>query len=300
MARLQQITVLSVLACAIAVLVVLWDRSVLGALAGSLCILLLYSGSLAMQFILLTIINRRYPGPRPSACRLFRAWLVETMVAARVFGWWQPFRSRAIPDQTRAMVDGQHTRGVVFVHGFICNRGVWTQWMEILQRRNVAFVAVNLEPVFGGIDCYASTVDDAIRRVTLATGKPPLLVCHSMGGLVARAWLRASGEDERVHHVITIGSPHHGTMLGNLAPKLRAIVNGEQMRRGSEWLTDLAQQEPPERARRFTCFYSTCDNIVMPASTAQLVGADNRPVPGVAHLAMALDRTVMDHTLSLL
>ncbi len=300
MARLLQTAVLSVLVCAVAVLVMFWNRSVLGALAGFFCILFLYSGSLAIQFVLLAIINRRYPAPRPPARQLFRAWLVEAMVAARLFFWWQPFRSRAIPDQTRASADGRQERGVVFIHGFICNRGVWTQWLEILQSRRVVFVAVNLEPIFGGIDGYASTIDTAILQVTRATGKPPLLVCHSMGGLVARAWLRASGEDERVHHVITIGSPHHGTMLGNLAPRLRSIINGEQMRRGSEWLTELARQEPPERARRFTCFYSGCDNIVMPASTAQLVGADNRLVPGVAHLAMALNRTVIDHTLAML
>ena len=300
MARLQQITVLFIVACATSWLAVLWSHSVLAALAGFFCILFLYSGALAMQFGLLAFINRQHPVAQPSARQLLWAWLVETIVAARVFFWWQPFRSDAIPDQTRTPADGRPQRGIVFVHGFICHRGVWRKWLEILRHRQIVFVAVNLEPVFGGIDGYASMVDNAIRRVTLATGKPPLLVCHSMGGLVARAWLRASDDDSAVHHVITIGSPHHGTLLGNLAPRLRAVVNGEQMRCGSAWLIDLARHEPPARARRFTCFYSNCDNIVMPATTAQLVGADNRSVPGVAHLAMALNQTVIDHTLAML
>ena len=36
-----------------------------------------------------------------------------------------------------------------------------------------------------------------------------------------------------------------------------------------------------------TCFYSHCDNIVFPPVTATLQGADNRHLPGVAHVQMA-------------
>jgi hypothetical protein len=37
---------------------------------------------------------------------------------------------------------------------------------------------------------------------------------------------------------------------------------------------------------RTTCFYSHCDNIVFPPSTAMLDGADNRHLVGVAHVHM--------------
>ncbi|RYF38882.1 MAG: permease, partial [Comamonadaceae bacterium] len=43
----------------------------------------------------------------------------------------------------------------------------------------------------------------------------------------------------------------------------------------------------------FTCWYSNCDNIVFPTSTAQLQGADNRFVDGVAHVQMAFHPEVM-------
>ncbi|NJM84726.1 MAG: hypothetical protein HC844_21870 [Tabrizicola sp.] len=39
-------------------------------------------------------------------------------------------------------------------------------------------------------------------------------------------------------------------------------------------------------SRHFTCFYSHCDNIVMPASTAVLPGADNRHIDGMPHIAL--------------
>ena len=73
----------------------------------------------------------------------------------------------------------------------MCNRGVWLHWLGHLRAAGHAHVAVNLEPVLGSIDGYAKAIDDAVRRVTEATGLPPVLVCHSMGGLAARAWLRA-------------------------------------------------------------------------------------------------------------
>jgi len=43
----------------------------------------------------------------------------------------------------------------------------------------------------------------------------------------------------------------------------------------------------------FTCWYSNCDNIVFPATTAALAGAEHRLVEGVAHVQMAFDPGVV-------
>jgi hypothetical protein len=63
--------------------------------------------------------------------------------------------------------------------------------------------------------------------------------------------------------------------------------NGRQMQQMSEWLLRVGAAEPEGRTRRFVCFYSHCDNIVFPASTATLPGADNRHLPATAHVDMA-------------
>jgi triacylglycerol esterase/lipase EstA (alpha/beta hydrolase family) len=55
-------------------------------------------------------------------------------------------------------------------------------------------------------------VDKAVADLRQRTGAAQVaLVCHSMGGLVARAYLRAYG-DEAVACVVTLGSPHRGTV----------------------------------------------------------------------------------------
>src|SRR6185369_10614315 len=134
---------------------------------------------------------------------LARAWLRETLIAPIVFCWRQPFRWREVPDRYAAGPGQPARRGVVFIHGFVCNRGFWTPWLKELRARGHPFIAVNLEPVFGSIDEYVPIIEQAVRAIIDATGMPPVLVCHSMGGLAARAWLRAMAANARVHHVIT-------------------------------------------------------------------------------------------------
>lgn len=296
--KLQFATILSVIG-ALVWLLYFWPRSTPIALMGFLVILFNFAPMLAVQFLTAWQLNKRHPeAPLAGRTELLRAWWDETWAVPLVFCWRQAFRSNQIPDdvgQKASTSPHSNRRGVVFVHGFISNRGMWMPWLAQLQKQKRAFAAVTLEPLFCSIDDYPAIIEQAVQKVTQSTGLPPLLVCHSMGGLAARAWLQsADGNDARVHHVITVGTPHHGTWIGlNRVPP-----NMKQMRIGSDWLSQLASKEPPERYQRFTCFYSNCDNIVFPTMTATLPGADNRHVPGEAHVVMLFNQSVIDMSLA--
>ncbi len=265
------------------------------ALAGAMAILLIAPIVLGLEFVLLGLIGQENDVPRPSAAALLRAWLAECREFARVFCWRMPFAWDAEPDHLAASTQGRP--GVVFIHGFVCNRGIWTPWLRLLRARDHAFVAVNLEPVFTSIDRYVPIVEQAVERVTAATGQPPLVVCHSMGGLAVRAWLRAqAGNAQRVRHVVTIGSPHQGTWLARSS----RVPNGREMRRGGDWLSALGTFEGRQPLPAFTCWYADCDNIVFPVATATLPLARNRLVPGAAHVDLAFHPQVMAETLALL
>lgn len=292
-ASLQRATSLLLVAAVLGWLA--WSRTEPWAiqLLGTLILLASHSVALAAQFALLTWIHGDDPAPRASILLRLQAWLQESIVAARVFLWEQPWQVTRHPDQLADGAASDPPPGVVLIHGFICNRGLWNPWMKRLTADGRSFVAVNLEPVFGSIDEYVPIVDDAVRRVTAATGRPPVLVCHSMGGLAARAWLRATNADARVARVFTLGSPHHGTWLARWGHGR----NGRQMQLDSTWLQSLAVNEAAERRARFTCYYSNCDNIVMPTSSAALPGAENRFIAGVPHLALARDAAIMEQVL---
>ncbi|EHR69361.1 alpha/beta hydrolase family protein [Burkholderiales bacterium JOSHI_001] len=253
-------------------------------LGGALALVFAHAWVLALEFVLLSQVRPGAGIARASAWQLVQAWAGEVINGLRVFGWRQPFRSGLIADHLPA-TDRQ---GVLLVHGFVCNRGLWTPWMQRLQAQGVPFVAVNLEPVFGSIDRYVPLIDSAVLKLQQATGRPPLLVAHSMGGLAVRAWLRDHDADARVSGVVTIGTPHHGTWLARWS----MTANTRQMRQGSAWLQALAAAEPAQRRARFTCFFGHCDNIVFPAHAATLPGADNRHLPGVAHVHMAFQAEV--------
>jgi hypothetical protein len=244
----------------------------------ALCLALLHVPLMATEFVLLRWINRGDPAPPATLPEMLRAWWAEAIGALRVFGWQQPWRWRQFDDHLPSDAAGR--RGLILVHGFVCNRGLWNPWWPRLRATGVPCIAVNLEPVFGSIDRYPPLIEAAVQRMTQATGRRPLLVGHSMGGIALRAWLRDCDGDARIHGVVTIGSPHHGTWLGRFG----YAPNAQQMRWHSPWLRKLAAAEPAQRYRRFTCFWGYCDNIVFPASTATLQGADNRHLRGHAHV----------------
>jgi predicted alpha/beta hydrolase family esterase len=239
---------------------------------------------LLQSFSMAWWVNRQDNVPSATLTHWLRAWWAETMASLKIVHFWQPFRHQAIPDH---LPQTPGRRGMVLVHGFFCNRAFWTDWMKRLQTEGRAFVSVDLEPAYGSINEYAAIVERAIAQVERATGVPPVVVGHSMGGLAIRAWAAAysaqGGQMNRVARIFTLGTPHHGTGIARLS----FTTNGVQMRQASTWQTSNLEQLPENFSTQVTCFYSNCDNIVFPSTTACLAGADNQLVLGKGHVELA-------------
>lgn len=236
-------------------------------------------------------INRDSP---PTWTHAAHAGLSEAWALLRAGLWWQPFRWKKFGEN----IPQEPTAIFVFIHGFVSNRGLWYPWINELQKSRIGFVSVNLEPLFGSIDSYIHEIEAAITRIESTTNIKPILVCHSMGGLAVRKWLVShTGACCRVAKIVTIGTPHFGTWLGNLS----LAQNGQQMKIGSQWLQDLAEEERQQRPegtyRDFVCWYSNSDNIVMPSCSAELPGADNRRLEGLGHLALVYHFEIIRSTL---
>ena len=106
-----------------------------------------------------------------------------------------------------------------------------------------------------------------------------------MGGLVCRAYVAKYG-DKCVRKIITLGSPHQGTVTAYL---LRGR-NLSQMRPNSEWLSRLNAKET---AVPITTHNSVHDNIVVPQNSARLEHAATFVLAGIGHLSMAFSQRIM-------
>jgi len=263
-----------------------WQGLGLGATLGPVLALLgLNALALGLEQVMAAAVHGQDPAPRPSAAARWGAWARELRASTTAFCWAMPFASQRWPDTPAG--PGTGGRGVLLVHGYLCNRGCWNPWYPRLQARGVPVVGVNLESVFCPIDDYADQIDAALVQLHRATGQAPLVVCHSMGGVAVRAWRRsrllrgeaAEATDARVHHVLTIGTPHRGTWLARFGRRPNAV----QMRQNSPWLQALAASESPAWRARFTCVWSACDNVTFPPHCATLDGAVSIHQPGRAH-----------------
>jgi triacylglycerol lipase len=265
--RLQRIWCIARLALA------LWVGWRFGVLWGVLT-LGLHAAVLALGFLQLRWVNRG--DARPTWGQLLRAWRREVVASELAFSWRQPWREWAEPDFLPA---GGGT-GVLLVHGFACNRGRWNGWMRRLREQGTPFVAPSMEPAFGSIDDYADEIETGVRQLEAATGRPPVLVAHSMGGLALRAWWRRFGAGHAAPpRVITLGSPHGGTRMARFGQGR----NARQMRLRSPWLAELRELT---QLTDVDCFWTPCDQIVNPAETAILPGSRAHRLDGVGHMGL--------------
>jgi triacylglycerol lipase len=250
--------------------------------AGLLAVAALLGVRLALTLLTYGFAWRHQP---PASARTLRMVLAEWGAFVANFVVLSPFESLWMgPDRLRASVERPP---ILLVHGYGCSRAAWWWLRRRLEARGWVVATINLEPIYADIECYIEPLAQRIDTVLAETGASRLvIVAHSMGGLVARAYLRRYGAG-RVQRLVTLGTPYGGSELARIA----FGANGRQMVPGNDWLTQLAECPP---AVETTTIFSPHDNYVMPQKNLELAGAQRRALDGVGHLAMLYSPRVAD------
>lgn len=183
---------------------------------------------------------------------------------------------------------------ILLVHGIMDNRSVFTVLQRGLRRRGFGAVhAMNYSLFTDDLRTAAHQLRDHVERLRDETGADAVhIVGHSLGGVVARYYVQRMGGDAVVDTLVTLGSPHAGTLTAHLFPTPLA----RQLRPGSEPLAELDLRVSGCRTR-FLVVWSRMDEMIVPQRNARLLHPDldvtHLELRDVGHLAMPIDARVV-------
>ena len=127
---------------------------------------------------------------------------------------------------------------------------------------------------------------DSILTVTGATKVD--IITHSMGPLSARYYIRNLGGDGKVDALVSLGGTNHGTTLAAFCFDASCV----EMRPNSTFLTNLNSIDETWGTPRYATWWSDCDEVISPNSTALLEGAINTQTACISHSALHEDAGV--------
>jgi triacylglycerol lipase len=224
----------------------------------------------------------------PTSKRPASLLVAKEVAALALFSLLHPFGWR--PQRTKTARRKQQ-RTVVLVHGYGANRSMFLPLKAYLAAHGVRQMLAYDYQSSLGIEHAARGLREYLRRHV--RGGRVDLVCHSLGGLVARVYLEQLGGARRVDRCITLGTPHRGTYNAYwLASRV-----GRELRPDSDVLERLAASGGAEAGNvRYTSIVAGSDNMVIPRVFA--AGGDTVHIPDVGHLGMLFSpgvfRAVLD------
>ena len=194
-------------------------------------------------------------------------------------------------------------RQVVVLHGLYMSGFVMRPLCARLEKSGLKI----LNLTYNTLSPDRAAIFDKIDR--FIGGKPTALVCHSMGGLVARAYLEANSLQSRhVEKVITLGTPHKGSHIAKQMQQKgfeMLLKNSVEflLSENGDWPFDAKLYsiagDLPIGLRPLIAKGSISDGTVLMDET-KLHGMAEHKVFHLSHTSMIYSRQVMDYIIKLI
>ena len=265
----------------------------------SLSAALLVPFGLRAFFILLTFrLALKHAEPSARWLDWCKAFISETLAPIAFLSIYGPFDKLLIRDSSQSYSSTLERPAkplLIFVHGYVSNRGIWWRYIRAFKHRGYYVAAVDLSPPLASINDFVEQLHAFITTHRELTGQQRIiLIAHSMGGLVGRAW-QAKYEDQNMDLLITLGTPHAGTRLAPLALGECA----RQMQESSAWHRELKSREGSNILAKLISIRTKQDNVVIPNDSSVVPGATNISFRGVGHLAITTNQAIQEQVIGL-
>ncbi|QOV24140.1 esterase/lipase family protein [Anabaenopsis elenkinii] len=180
----------------------------------------------------------------------------------------------------------QQRNSVLLIHGIEDTGAVFNTMASYLRQMGWPVYTLDLVPNNAtlGLDILAQQVSDYVLN-NFAPQQPIDLVGFSMGGIVSRYYVQKLGGFKRVQRLITISSPHHGTLMAYASQRQGCL----QMRSNSQFLQDLNTDAQILDLLNFTSIWTPYDLMIVPAKSSQMPVGKEIIVRVLLHPAMLTD-----------
>ncbi len=205
--------------------------------------------------------------------------------------WWLVGASYEVTHEGEGEARGKR-HPVVLLHGFAMNRTNWIWLGSRLAKRGIG-------PLYGttyfspqSVRRSAEHLKRFVERVCAREQCERVdIVAHSLGGVVARYYIERLDGAKLIGRVVTIGSPHKGTIiarLGALFPSARETFHN------SSFYADLGPFVNRQGVS-FTSVWSRADAIIEPPESSSIAPAgEDRVFDDLGHLSLLLSPRVLD------
>ena len=178
---------------------------------------------------------------------------------------------------------------VVCIHGLYQNRRAWFFYQRWLRRAGFSNLYTWSYPSFGqDFDALSRALHRDLQE--LAQNSPErriILIGHSLGGLLIKSVLTDPEAAEGIGLVVTLGTPHQGSVLAGLAVGRL----GRSLQFKASLVTSLARLSQPSGPAKVS-IYPPLDNMVAPISGLRPVesGWQEIQTPPLGHISLLLHR----------
>jgi triacylglycerol lipase len=180
---------------------------------------------------------------------------------------------------------------ILFVHGWNANATTWTTMVgrfkaDGWQSSELSAFSYDFSKSNATTAALIAGKVDSIRAKT--GGAQVTIISHSMGALSARYYVRNLGGDGKVAALITLGGTNHGTQSAVFCFQMSC----REMVPNSSFLTALNSIDETWGTPRYRTWWSDCDEVISPHSSALLADAINTQTACLQHSQLHEDAAV--------